>query len=153
MRALGVLAGLAAVAAAFWLWQAGRRPTPPAPRPQPVAAPEPQPVAVPPTPYEERRGALIERRSALVQRLQKAGAGPISCTWPAELDTMDLTPEAAAEAAIPTLVSGVIMPEAFEYGIRRVRWFVLGDPPAAKRPRLVAETTRDADGSWRTFWK
>jgi hypothetical protein len=110
-------------------------------------------VPVPLTPYEERRSDLIEKRSALVRRLQETAAGPVSCSWPEELDTLDLTPHGDPEAVVPALVSGVIAPEAYAYGIRRVRWFVRADPPPVKTFRLVAESTRDADGSWRTFWK
>lgn len=160
MRLLGVMAGLAVVAAALWL-ATGRRPAPKPPHAAmpAVSAPaarssgEPRALPVPLTPYEERRSDLIEKRSALVRRLQETSAGPVSCSWPEELDTLDLTPRGNPEAVVPALVSGVIAPEAYGYGIRRVRWFVRADPPLAKTFRLVAESTRDADGSWRTFWK
>lgn len=159
MRLLGVMMGLAVVAAALWL-AVGRRVAPQPPTPTPgigspaaTAAGQPQALSAPMTPYEERRADLIEKRSKLVSRLQATAAGPVSCSWPEELDTLDLTPRGDPEAVVPALVSGVIVPDAYGYGIRRVRWFVRSDPPVPEVLRLVAETTRDAEGSWRTFWK
>jgi len=54
---------------------------------------------------------------------------------------------------VPSLVRDVILPDAYRFGFRHVRFFVPNPAGSVSQYRFDAESDADADGNWTTFHK
>jgi hypothetical protein len=123
--------------------------------PAPLPAPAPGEMEAPRTPEQKEVDAREAKRRAYYEWVKRTAADRVSDVTPATDDAATLvlytrydSPDLAA-----TLANDVILPYAYGYGFRHVRYFVPNPPGSVERYRYDAESNADADGSWHTFKK
>lgn len=111
-------------------------------------------VAVPVTADEKMREDQQARRMPFYRGLRQSFANEILSFGVAdEQDTLDVVLATEEPAHIAELVQQAFAPSAYDYGFRRVRFFVRNPAGSTNILRKVAETTRDETGNWNTFLK
>ncbi len=168
MKALGVLVGLAIVAAAgFLLWprlNPSHAPAAPAVRSplepgtgtsRSTEAPRPdRPLEAPLNREEELRQQFSEKRIPFYRFLRKNYADVIDRFAVTEdLDALDVVVHKTDDDTLRYVVENAVGPNAKEYGFRKVRFYVANPRGSVEPVTLIAESTVDGTGRWNTFRK
>lgn len=120
-----------------------------------LEAPRPEtPLQAPLSAEERRREELGQKRLPYYRFLRQHFSDAIERFAVTEaLDTLDLVIARDDEETLSGLVQNAVAPSAYQYGFRKVRFYVRNPIGSVEPFRLIAETTRDESGRWNTFRK
>jgi hypothetical protein len=123
---------------------------------QDATAPAPDGALAAPRTSEQRAQDDLEAQRAPYYRWLREQAGNrLAEVALADDDRATLILYASVDSPdiVTSLMSDVILPAAYRYGFRHVRFYLPNPPGSVSQYRFDAESTADADGNWHTFHK
>jgi hypothetical protein len=119
--------------------------------------PVPDVTSLPPprTPEQKAQDDLEAKRAPYYRWLRDQAGDRINDVRLADDDRSALILYTSIDSPeiVTALVRDVVLPAAYKYGFRQVRFFVPNPAGNVSQYRYYAESTADADGNWHTFLK